>query len=84
MPYWRGTWIRWFFGPAMTVGSAVFCPNCARGMSIGGGQPFGSCHSIAADGRVSPSVVCPYCQWHTFIRLADWPLAAAGAVLEAS
>lgn len=71
---WRpGTWVRWLFGPTAIVGAAVICPTCGRGMSIGGGQPFGSCHSIAPDGTVSPSVVCHSCSWHTFIRLADWP-----------
>jgi hypothetical protein len=31
-------------------------------------------HRIAADGTVSPSVVCqhPGCNYHEFIRLEDW------------
>jgi hypothetical protein len=31
-------------------------------------------HSIAADGRVSPSVVClaPGCGFHDFVCLSDW------------
>jgi hypothetical protein len=78
-----GTWMRWLFGPSRQVGAAVVCPSCGRAMSIGGGQPHGSCHSIAPNGRVSPSVVCPGCAWHTFIRLAGWPRAAGGQVLEA-
>jgi hypothetical protein len=68
-----GTWTRWLFGPTLRVGVAVVCPECGRGMSIGGGQPFGSVHTITGDGTVSPSVVCPACSWHTFIRLDRWP-----------
>ena len=30
-------------------------------------------HSIASDGTVSPSVVCPYgCGFHKFIKLEGW------------
>jgi hypothetical protein len=31
-------------------------------------------HDIADDGRVSPSVVCPYdgCDFHDFIKLEGW------------
>jgi hypothetical protein len=71
-----GTWMRWLFGPANEVGAAIVCPQCGRGMSIGGGQRFGSVHTIGADGRVSPSVLCPGCSWHTFIRLNGWPSSA--------
>lgn len=49
-------------------------------MSIGGGAPFGSCHTIAADGTVSPSVVCHFCSWHTCIRLRGWPTLASGEI----
>jgi hypothetical protein len=42
-----GTWMRWLFGPTNEVGAAVVCQQCGRGMSIGGGQAFGSCHTIA-------------------------------------
>lgn len=32
-------------------------------------------HSIAADGTVTPSVVChdPECGWHVWARLDGWP-----------
>jgi ribosomal protein S27AE len=75
-----GTWRRWLFGPTRIKGAAVVCPQCGAGMSIGGGTRFGSCHTIAADGTVRPSVVCPRCPWHTFIRLLDWPRARTGAI----
>ncbi len=31
-------------------------------------------HTIAADGTVTPSLVCPTedCGWHVFLRLVDW------------
>ena len=31
-------------------------------------------HSIAADGTVAPSVVCPWadCTFHEMVRLVDW------------
>lgn len=67
-----GTWRFWVFGPARILGAAVTCPQCRRGFSIGGGQPFGSCHTVAADGTISPSVVCPGCGWHVHAQLAGW------------
>lgn len=75
-----GTWMRWLFGPTNEVGAAVVCPQCGRGMSIGGGAAFGSVHTISADGTVSPSVVCHSCSWHTFIRLHGWPSSTAGTI----
>ena len=35
-------------------------------------------HSIAADGRVSPSIVCPNptCSFHEFVSLSDWEFGA--------
>lgn len=80
MTWTPGTWIRWLFGPARVAGAAVVCPQCGRGMSIGGGAPFGSCHTIAADGTVSPSVVCHSCSWHTCICLRGWPTLASGEI----
>lgn len=29
-------------------------------------------HRVAADGAVSPSLVCPRCDWHVFVRLDGW------------
>jgi uncharacterized OB-fold protein len=44
------------------------CPSCGRSMVIP--------HQIAADGTVTPSVVCPHehCEWHVFVRLSGWSL----------
>ena len=29
-------------------------------------------HTIAEDGKVSPSIGCPWCGWHVFGKLLDW------------
>lgn len=67
----EGSWFPWLFGPRMVRGAAVVCPS-GHAFSIGGGHVFGSCHSIQDDGSVAPSVVCPHCGWHVFIRLDSW------------
>ena len=39
------------------------------------GKLFTLCdHTIADDGSVSPSVVCPNknCDWHVYLKLLDW------------
>lgn len=48
-------------------GACIECGGCGHGMAL-------SKHEIAADGTVTPSVVCPYvgCGWHVFIRLEGW------------
>lgn len=71
-----GTWRPWVYGTGRQAGAVVTCPICLRTMSVGGGR-FGSAHTIAADGTVSPSLVCPYppCAWHVFVRLDGWPAA---------
>ena len=46
----------------------VSCPNCGR---VGTLEPPD--HTIAPDGAVTPSLVCPYdCGYHEFVRLEDW------------
>lgn len=77
-----GSWRKWEYGPLSLVGSVVVCPQCHGAMSVGGGVPFGSGHTIDEVGTVSPSVVCPYppCTWHVFIRLTNWPNAVTGVV----
>jgi len=48
-------------------GASVTCGGC--------GTPFSLArHTIAPDGTVSPSVVCPHpgCSWHVFLRLDGW------------
>lgn len=43
------------------------------------GQHAYLCHEIAADGTLSPSLVCPAdgCAWHVFAKLDGWIDAAA-------
>lgn len=69
-----GTWRAWVHGPTQARGAVVICPQCTHGMSLGGESPFGSRHTIAEDGTVSPSLVCPHegCSWHVFVRLIGW------------
>lgn len=44
----------------------VSCPGCGQSASM-------SDHTIAADGTVTPSVVCPFeCGFHDMVRLRDW------------
>lgn len=46
------------------------CPGCGTS----GGLGHGTNHEVAADGTVSPSVVCDTgnCDFHEFIRLLGW------------
>jgi hypothetical protein len=53
----------------MADGSAtITCPKCGSFGSLAG-------HSIAADGKVTPSLVCPWppCTFHDWGRLNGWP-----------
>lgn len=46
--------------------ASMTCPN-GHGLTLGG-------HTVATDGFVSPSVICPVrgCHFHEFIRLERW------------
>lgn len=60
-----GTW--WPLNVSGGGRSASFgCPQC-------GVEGILDEHVIHNDGRVEPSVVCPSCGWHDYIKLADWP-----------
>lgn len=50
---------------------SIRCPTCGQSATLR--HPNGG-HTIAADGTVTPSVVCPYppCTWHEWVRLGDW------------
>lgn len=51
-----------------TFWAELCCPGCGKvGM-------LGSNHTVAPDGTVHPSDVCPYppCSFHEFIFLDDW------------
>jgi len=51
---------------------SVRCPLCGKSASIS--RPGGEGHQIAADGTVTPSLVCPHepCTWHVMAKLAGW------------
>jgi len=65
-----GTWIRWHWPwpfPAGRPTAAMPCPKCNRAFCLAE-------HTIAGDGRVSPSVVCPHgCGYHVMMKLDGWP-----------
>lgn len=44
----------------------LWCPNGHVGMLV--------THTVAPDGTVNPSIVCPRkgCDWHVWGRLLDW------------
>lgn len=73
----RGTWYAYPLGPSESntdrrladgtrVSVYVVCPACGKTSTI--------LHAIAADGALSPSLVCPHagCTWHVFVRLVGW------------
>ena len=44
----------------------ICCPTCGKIGSL-------TQHTIDPDGRVFPSVHCPFtCDFHEFVKLADW------------
>ena len=65
---WHGERGTWRYQKLPDGRSALFaCPLCGYGASL-------SDHTIAPDGTVSPSVVCPKegCTFHESIRLEAW------------
>ena len=56
---WRGT-----FPDAKSV--RVSCPGCGSAGYLN--------HDVAADGTVTPSLVCPHsvCGFHEYVRLVGW------------
>jgi hypothetical protein len=47
--------------------ATMSCPTCGGAASLSG-------HTIAPDGDVSPSVVCPHdgCDFHEYVTLLGW------------
>lgn len=52
--------------------ASLICPNGHEGVLLD--------HDIAEDGRVSPSVVCPWegCGFHEHVRLVGWSDVSQG------
>ena len=50
-----------------TRSASISCPKCGQPASL-------SDHTIADDGTVPPSLVCPYdgCEFHDYVTLKDW------------
>lgn len=55
------------WSPATVDGKKTALVRCG---DCGGGALLD--HDIADDGKVSPSLGCPFCGWHVFIRLEGW------------
>ena len=55
-------------GRANTYWAEICCPGCHKVALLG------SNHTVASDGTVQPSDVCPFppCTFHEFISLDDW------------
>jgi hypothetical protein len=70
----KGTWHPSIARPALgppIVNAIICCPTCGRDAAL-------SRHSIAADGTVTPSCVCPEgCGFHDHVKLVDWDPNAA-------
>ncbi len=61
----------------------IACPKCGKSAALWIERNYkkvGQNHSIAEDGTVSPSVVCPYapCDFHEFVRLQDYITSGIG------
>ncbi len=77
----RGSW--WIHGetdrnPEVVSIKCALCGRCATLRRGEGGHYSG--HTIATDGTVSPSIVCPFaptCAWHVWGKLSDWATAPA-------
>lgn len=65
------TWRQWidrdFKNKVDVTTACVTCPNCGNAMSL-------KEHTIAENGIVSPSLICPTenCSFHEFVHLEDW------------
>lgn len=42
----------------------VTCPQCKKKAALD--------HTIEEDGDVNPSLICPFCGYHKFIKLEGW------------
>lgn len=63
----RGTWVK--VTTVLGVTACISCPQCGTSGSLSRSGADG--WKIAADGTVTPSVVCE-CGFHEFIRLEGW------------
>lgn len=63
----KGTWIGGRRSGDNRPTALISCPNCGQFMSL-------SQHTIAENGEVTPSLVCPHygCDFHEHITLENW------------
>jgi C4-type Zn-finger protein len=62
-------------GPALKrLLVTLVCPGCGKEVAVSR-----AVHSIAADGAVTPSMVCPHCPFHEWVSLENWVPEAAAA-----
>lgn len=66
------TWKPFTIYESGEIGGALL--TCSRGHTCSLTIDKEHAHTIAADGTVSPSVVCPIegCDFHEFVRLIGW------------
>lgn len=65
----RGDKRIWWVGAKETrhiFKAIINCPECTTDISIR------SEHTINNTGHVHPSLVCPVCDFHEFVKLEDW------------
>lgn len=69
------SWDYWLWGTGPFIKTALV--SCDQG-HVGTASP--QIHSIADDGMLSPSWVCPHkgCTWHVFARLVGWGETTGG------
>lgn len=62
----KGVWQETQTAEKLTI--LMSCPDCGRTLSL-------TNYEILSDGRLLPSVVCPYtdCTFHKYCQLIDWP-----------
>jgi len=54
----RKDWLK--IGPSVIV----TCPQCRKKAALD--------HTIEEDGDVNPSLICPFCGYHNWVKLEDW------------
>lgn len=71
----RATWFAWQRHGERPVVDIV-CPVCGKSFFLEKGErgeKDWEAHGVAQNGRVVPSIVCPFrCGFHAFAILADW------------
>lgn len=71
----KGTWCAWKKDGRRPI-LDIMCPLCGKSFFLEKGQPGEKgyeAHGVHSDGRVFPSVVCPFrCGFHAYVILLEW------------